>query len=105
VAVVPASSFGSKFQEHPPPLVVEVSSRSTRLYDRTRKKDVYEGFGIPAYWIVEPEPNRPRLIAFELRDGRYQVVTDVTGDQEWQADVPFPVTIEPAALVRTGPLR
>jgi len=39
--------------------VVEVASHRTRLYDRNRKKDVYEGFGIPAYWIVEPDPDRP----------------------------------------------
>jgi Uma2 family endonuclease len=104
VAVVPADSFGTKFTEHPPALAVEVSSRSTRLYDRNRKKDVYEGFGIPAYWIVEPEPDRPRLIAFELRDEKYQVVADVTGDDQWHATRPFPVTIMPAALVRTGPL-
>jgi Uma2 family endonuclease len=104
VAVVAANSFGAKFQERPPALVVEVSSRSTRLYDRTRKKDVYEGFGVPAYWIVEPEPDRPRLIAFGLRDHKYQVVADVTADAQWHAAVPFPVTIKPASLVRTGPL-
>lgn len=104
VAVVPADSFGTKFQERPPALVVEVASRSTRLYDRNRKKDVYEGFGIPAYWIAEPEPDRPRLIAFELRDGKYQVAADVSADEQWHAEIPFPVTIKPATLVQTGPL-
>jgi Uma2 family endonuclease len=104
VAVVPADSFGTKYQERPPALVVEVSSRSTRLYDRSRKKDVYEGFGVPVYWIVEPEPDRPRLIAFELRADRYEVVADVTADEEWHAALPFPVAIRPATLVRTGPL-
>ncbi len=39
----------------------------TRLYDRNRKKDVYQGFGIPAYWIVEPDRDRPELTAFRLR--------------------------------------
>jgi Uma2 family endonuclease len=104
VAVVPADSFGIKFTEHPPALAVEVSSRSTRLYDRRRKKDVYEAFGIPAFWIVEPEPDRPRLVAFELRGEKYQVVAEVTGDEKWHATRPFPVTIKPATLVRTGPL-
>lgn len=104
VAVVPADSFGTKYQERPPALVVEVASRSTRLYDRNRKKDVYEGFGIPAYWIAEPEPDRPRLIAFELRDGKYQVAADVSADEQWHAEIPFPVTIKPATLVQTGPL-
>jgi Uma2 family endonuclease len=104
VAVVPADSFGTKYQERPPALVVEVSSRSTTLYDRNRKKDVYEDFGIPAYWIAEPDPDRPRLIAFELRGGKYRVAADVGADEQWDAEFPFPVTIKPAALVQTGPL-
>jgi Uma2 family endonuclease len=104
IAVVAADSFDTMFQEQPPSLVVEVSSPSTRLYDRNRKKDVYEGFGIPSYWIVEPEREHPRLIAFELRDGKYDQVADVTGDDEFHAGRPFAVTIRPSALVRTGPL-
>lgn len=104
VAVVPADSFEIDHIERPPALVVEVSSRSTRLYDRNRKKDVYEGFAIPAYWIVEADPDRPRLIAFELRNGKYQTVPDVTSSDEFRATSPFGVSIRPAALVRTGPL-
>jgi Uma2 family endonuclease len=104
VAVVAADSFDTMFQEQPPALVVEVSSPSTRIYDRNRKKDVYEGFGIPSYWIVEPDRDRPRLIVFELRDGKYEQVAEVTGDEEFRAERPFPVTIRPSALVRTGPL-
>jgi Uma2 family endonuclease len=104
VAVVAADSFDTMFQEQPPALVVEVSSPSTRIYDRNRKKDVYEGFGIPSYWIVEPDRERPRLIVFELRDRKYEQVADITGDEEFRAERPFPVTIRPSALVRTGPL-
>jgi Uma2 family endonuclease len=104
VAVIPASSFDVGHVEQAPPLVVEVSSQSTRLYDRNRKKDVYEGFGIPAYWIVEPEPRRPRLVVFELRDGRYHTAADVVGADEFRATLPFPVVIRPAVLIRTGPL-
>lgn len=105
VAVVAANSLGTMFQEEPPALVVEVSSPSTRIYDRNRKKDVYEGFGIPSYWIVEPDRERPRLIVFELREGKYEQVADVTGDEQFRAERPFPVTIRPPALVRTGPLQ
>jgi Uma2 family endonuclease len=104
VAVVPADSFDTKWVERPPPLVVEVSSGSTRLYDRNRKKDVYEGFGIPSYWIFETKRDRPRLVVFELRDGRYEQVAEVSGDEQFRATTPFPVTIKPSALVRTGPL-
>lgn len=104
VAVVPVDSFDTRNLERPPALAVEVASPSTRLTDRNRKKDVYENWGIPSYWIVEPDRDRPRLIAFELREGTYEQVAEVIGDEQLRAVQPFPVTIRPSALVRTGPL-
>jgi Uma2 family endonuclease len=103
VAVVRADSMDTVFQEHPPALAVEVASPRTRLYDRNRKKQVYEQFGIVSYWIVEPDRDKPELIVFELRDGRYQEVARVAGDEAFQAELPFPVTVTPSALVRIGP--
>jgi Uma2 family endonuclease len=102
VAVVRADSFGTFFQEVPPALVVEVASPRTRLYDRNRKKDTYEGFGVPVYWIVEPDPDHPELTVFGLRAGRYEQVAHVTGGQQYRATAPFPVTVVPAALVTAG---
>jgi Uma2 family endonuclease len=102
VAVVRADSFETFFQETPPELVVEVASPRTRLYDRNRKKDVYQGFGIPAYWIVEPDRDRPELTVFELRQGSYKQTAHVTGDEEYRAVLPFPVTIAPSQLVTLG---
>ena len=99
VAVVRAGFLESFFQEMPPELVVEVASARTRLYDRNRKKDIYEGFGIPAYWIVEPSRDHPELTVFELRSGAYQQTAHVTGGQEYRTAVPFPVTIVPSQLV------
>jgi Uma2 family endonuclease len=100
--VVRADSFETFFQETPPELVVEVASPRTRLYDMNRKKDVYQGFGIPAYWIVEPDRHDPELTAFELRSGAYVQIAHITGDEEYHARVPFPVTIVPSSLVRVG---
>jgi Uma2 family endonuclease len=102
VAVVRADSLETVFQETPPELVVEVASPRTRLYDRNRKKDVYQGFGIPAYWIVEPDRDRPELTVFELRTGAYVRAAHVTGDEEYRAPIPFPVTIVPSRLVTVG---
>jgi Uma2 family endonuclease len=102
VAVARADSLESVFQETPPELVVEVASPRTRLYDRNRKKDVYQGFGVPAYWIVEPDRNRPELTVFELRSGSYEQRAHVTSDEEYRALVPFPVTIMPSRLVTVG---
>ena len=102
LAVVRADRLETVFQETPPGLVVEVASPRTRLYDGNRKKDVYQGFGIPAYWIVEPDRDRPELTVFELRSSTYEQVAHVTGDEEYRALVPFPVTIVPASLVTVG---
>jgi Uma2 family endonuclease len=99
LAVVRTDSFDTVFQETPPEPVVEVASPRTRLYDRNRKKDVYQGFGISAYWIAEPDRDRPELTVFELGSGAYQQTAHVTGDEEYRAAVPFPVTIVPFRLL------
>jgi Uma2 family endonuclease len=85
VAVVRADSFETVFQGTPPELVVEVALPRTRLYDRNRKKDVYQGFGIPAYGIIEPDRHRPELTASELRSGLYEQTAHVTSDEEYRA--------------------
>jgi len=102
LAVVRADSLDTVFQERPPVLAVEVASPRTRLYDRNRKKDVYEQFGIVLYWIIDPDPVKPELTVFELRDGGYRQVAQVAGDEAFQAVQPFPVAVTPLALVRAG---
>jgi Uma2 family endonuclease len=66
---------------------------------RSRKRDVYEKFGIPSYWLVEPDEMTPSLTVLELRRGRYVEVAQVTGDKPFGAVRPFPVTVVPAELV------
>ena len=71
LVVVRMDQIGAvKFTE-PPLLVVEIRSPSTALIDLNRKKAAYERFGVPSYWIVNPDPPQPELTVFELRDGRY----------------------------------
>lgn len=104
VAVVTADSFETVFQERPPVLTVEVASPRTSLYDRSRKKDIYEKFAIPSYWIVTPDRDMPELTVFELRSGSYGLVAQVAGDDAFDAELPFPVSVRPSRLVTTGPL-
>ena len=82
----------------PPLLVVEILSPSTRGRDLVRKKRIYEKAGVPSYWVVDPDG--PGLTAWELHDGRYHTAVAVTGDEEWTAATPFPVTLSPAQLAR-----
>jgi Uma2 family endonuclease len=101
LVVVKAGEVGFKDRSavKPPVLVVEVASPSTAIYDRNRKKDVYEGFGIESYWIVKPELEKPSLIAFELTGGKYRLVAEVGGEDTFRAVKPFACEIVPASLV------
>ncbi|MGL5816583.1 MAG: Uma2 family endonuclease, partial [Phycicoccus sp.] len=89
--VAPRGALIGRELEEAPLLAVEVLSPSTQMIDRTLKLSRYERAGTPAYWLVDPE--EPRLIAHELRDGRYTVVADVAGDDAAVLTVPFDVTI------------
>ena len=80
----------------PPLLAVEIVSPSSRRFDRGLRRDLHEEAGTPAYWVVDP--HEVRLQAWDLRDGRYVQVADVSGDEPFHATVPFPVTVVPSAL-------
>lgn len=83
----------------PPLLAVEIQSPSTALFDLNTKKAVYERFSIESYWVVVPHPDRPELIVFEMREGRYEQVAHVTDSQVFRATRPFEVEVVPARLV------
>jgi Uma2 family endonuclease len=99
LTVIRRESVTPMFLEDPPVLAVEVASPRTRVYDRGRKRDVYERFGIRSYWIVDVGEGKPSLTVFELRRGRYTEAARVAGDEAYAAIRPFPVTIVPADLV------
>jgi Uma2 family endonuclease len=90
---------GGKYLAAPPVLAVEVLSPSTRRIDRLSKLSAYEDAGVASYWLVDPDPESPSLHALDLIDGRYVEVGCPSGEQAWQAQRPFPVTIAPADLV------
>jgi Uma2 family endonuclease len=81
-----------------PRLAVEVLSPSSRRRDLGDKLTAYRDAGVPSYWVVDPV--NPRLRAWQLIDGDYVEIADISGEEEWTAEAPFPVTIRPADLTR-----
>lgn len=54
-----------------PDLVVEILSPSTARNDRGYKKEKYEEYGVPEYWIVNP--NDQSIEVYLLQEGRYKL--------------------------------
>lgn len=80
-----------------PLLAIEVLSPSTRRFDLMLKHSRLEAAGCASYWVVDP--NVPSLIAWELRDGAYVEVANVTGDEVFHGRLPYPVDVAPTELV------
>jgi Uma2 family endonuclease len=78
--------------------VVEIRSPSTALIELNRKKAAYESFGVPSYWILNPDPPQPELTVFELGEGGYALVVKAPGPVA--AGRTFTVSIDPAELTR-----
>jgi Uma2 family endonuclease len=79
-----------------PLLAVEILSPSTRRIDLMLKRSRYEAAGCASYWVVDPDV--PSMIAWELRDGVYEVAGEVSGDDALRLQLPYPVSVVPARL-------
>ena len=64
------------WEEVPPSLIIEVTSRKTRHEDQRDKKPIYEQIGVEEYVLFDPYGDylRPRLQGYRLERGRYQPV-------------------------------
>jgi len=98
--VVRCDDVGERFVEEPPLLVVEILSPGTHRVDLTLKRRVYAEAGVPAYWVVDPDPVKPAITVLGPGEvGSYREVAYALADQPLTVEVPFPVTVVPAALV------
>ena len=63
--------------EGAPVIVIEITSPSSQRMDRIRKSATYATFGVPEYWIVDPDTETTLVQA--LVDGRYLPSEDYAG--------------------------
>ncbi|WP_026119477.1 Uma2 family endonuclease [Nocardiopsis ganjiahuensis] len=89
----------------PPLLAVEIVSPESVFRDNHTKRHEYAAFGIPSYWIINPNPDKPGIMEFRLVDGVYQEVGQTQGEELFETEVPFPVKFVPHWLVASGPWR
>jgi len=71
--------------EGAPSLAVEIISGSTGDYDRLTKRNLYAQYGVPEYWIVDPDA-RTVTIFSDPHDNRY-------GSERTVSDVAISATI------------
>lgn len=95
--VSPRSQFTREELPGAPLLAVEVLSPSTRRIDLLLKRDRLQQAGTPSYWLVDPVG--PTVTVLELREGAYVEVAHVTGEQAYDAALPFPVRLVPVELL------
>jgi Uma2 family endonuclease len=70
-----------------PDLVVEILSPSTARRDREAKMKLYGQYGVPNYWLIDPEARE--ALAFALQDGEYHQTARAHDDETFSAP-PFP---------------
>lgn len=54
-----------------PDILVEILSPGSIKRDRIEKKELYEKFAVPEFWIVDP--NNQSIEVYQLQEGRYQI--------------------------------
>lgn len=61
-------------EDRAPAMVIEITSRSTRLEDLGTKRALYAMLGVPEYFVYDPldEYLQPPLQGYRLRDGEYE---------------------------------
>jgi Uma2 family endonuclease len=64
------------WDEKPPSLIFEITSRSTRREDEGTKKDLYEQLGVTELVLFDPKAEylKPRLQGYRLERGRYRPI-------------------------------
>ncbi|MEU4394677.1 Uma2 family endonuclease [Kribbella sp. NPDC023855] len=79
-------------------LAVEVLSPPTRVMDVVTKRELYAQYGVPAYWLLDPDTEE--LTILELTGPHYTCQAVLQAEESTNLTTPFPITLSPATLTR-----
>ncbi len=96
VAKAHESIIREPYVEGAPDLVVEVISPGNRRADLEVKRQLYSRYGVPNYWLLDPEQQEARALV--LDHGADREVSSAKGDGTFSAP-PFPELAIPLAEV------
>lgn len=77
-------------------LAVEVLSPTTRVMDVVTKRELYAQYGVPAYWLLDPDAEE--LTILELTGTHYTCQAVLQGEESFDITTPFHITLSPAAF-------
>ncbi len=69
------SRLGEQFLDGAPDIAIEALSPSNRMQDLVRKAALYINYGVPEYWVIDPD--KETIMINLLTDGQY-LATPVT---------------------------
>jgi Uma2 family endonuclease len=76
-----------------------ISPRSgSEQVDRVRKVGEYAKAGIPAYWIIDLEPE-VKITILTLRDGQYVLGAEIRAGHALTTSQPFTISFDPGSLI------
>lgn len=74
-------------------IAIEITSPSSRTYDRVLKRQMYADARVPYYLVVDPSSAMPVAVLYGLTDGGY-VEAARSHDGTLKMDAPFEATLE-----------
>lgn len=80
----------------PPDLAVEVLSPSTASNDRGRKLRMFQRYGVPEYWIVDPTAKTIEM--YRLAESAYALVGTCSGSETMHSAVLPDLTLVPSTV-------
>jgi len=98
VLVCRREDVGPLHIEQPLLLAVAIYWQMTRDLDVGIRRALYELSGVQSYWMFDME--HTTLTVLELADGKYVERAFVRGDEVFETEIPFPVKVVPAELIR-----